>query len=157
MAPIILLLIVYGYPMQEVPAFESGMSMKEVLTLSGPPSEKKIRESRRIEEWKFSGYTVVFKEGELFSWTGMNSSEAGESLQVISDKMPENTPPVLSGEVKNEEISPEASSIIEEILREVPSGGDSGSSPGGMVQPPTASNPIPPAVVNSGEPEFDEE
>lgn len=118
--------------------FQRGMTIPLVIRAIGPVDEKMEYETSRKERWFYPGAQLMFHEGELQDWIGVDAN----GISVASSMKTQSQETSESAEVSETRVSPETEAILLEILKEVPSSPDSPSSVAASPMPPTSGQPV---------------
>ena len=94
-------LVAIAFAREKIPNITVGMEMREVLSIAGQASSKKIMEIKREEEWFYDGYSVLFAQGKVVKFTlvsALNQSgkhEAPAESPTPSSRFSRTAPPDL--------------------------------------------------------------
>ena len=86
----------------------AGMTYGEVIKLWGPPLEKREKELKREEEWRYAEARVIFRGGRVASWSSESGLGAAPAAGVEA--------PAQSARSKVRD--PDAS-VVQEIMTEI--------------------------------------
>ena len=120
-----------SFAKDRVPDIQAGMEAREVLTVAGAPVSKKIMEIKRLEEWIYPGYTILFREGKVIMLNGSEAPTPAAHASVKAQEVQEKGKPA-------KKTPPD---LLRSILKELPS---SSGTPGAPAQAAGAVSPLQP-------------